>query len=385
MTLTSEIADVRRAVVTDHYQMSVGEVINMYRDGELIINPVFQRLFRWSTSQKSRLIESILIGIPLPSIFVYETTGGKWELIDGLQRISTLLEFMGLLLDADGTLKPPSALEATTYLPGLHNAVWVQSSTIQDVPKTGQVPIDSSHQLAIRRSRISVEILKRPSDAHTKYDLFQRLNSGGTVANPQELRNCVIVMVNPGFFDQLRKMARFSDFISCLHLTYEQFETQRDIEYLTRFIVYSNIQYDGKLDVEDYVDKGIVKVAEQGLLQAKTVSNFQQTFQLLTLALGSDALKQHSAGQFKGRVGLTALEIVAVGISANLEAIQKLSDPATFVRHQTVQLWTEAQVKMFSRPGLRGTQRIRKTLPFGKEWFKPSNSDLTLAKRKKTS
>src|SRR5580704_3813127 len=97
MTLMTEIETVQRAVNTDSYQMSVGEITNLYRDGELIINPIFQRLFRWNDSQKSKLIESILIGIPLPSIFVYETTDGKWELVDGLQRISTLLEFMGLL------------------------------------------------------------------------------------------------------------------------------------------------------------------------------------------------------------------------------------------------------------------------------------------------
>ena len=125
-------------------------------------------------------------------------------------------------------------------------------------------------------------------------------------------------------------------------------------------------------------------VAEQGLFQSETVSNFQQTFRFLTLALGNDALKQYSAGQFRGRVGLTALEIVAVGVSVNLDAIQKLADPADFIKCRTVQLWAEAQVKMFSRPGLRGTQRIRKTLPFGRDWFKPSVSDLTSPKRKKS-
>ncbi len=355
----------------------------MYRDGELIINPVFQRLFRWDTSQKSRLIESILIGIPLPSIFVYETDSGKWELIDGLQRISTLLEFMGLLLDSGGALKPASALEATTYLPGLHNAVWIQNGTVQDVVEVDQMPIDTSLQLAIRRSRISVEILKRPSDAHTKYDLFQRLNSGGTIANAQELRNCVIVMVNSGVFDQLREMASFSDFTSCLHLTEEQSETQRDIEYLTRFLVYRNIAYDGRLDVEDYIDKGIVSIAERGILSSETVENFQKTFELLTLALGDDALKQYSSGQFRGRVGLTALEIVAVGVSANLDAITKRPDPADFVKTRIIELWAESEVKLFSRPGLRGTQRIRRTLPFGRIWFKPSETDLTPKKRKR--
>jgi len=95
--LEKEIEDAKRLVKTDAYQMSVGELVNMYRDGELIINPDFQRLFRWEIGQKSKLIESLLLGIPIPSIFVFEKEDAKWELIDGLQRVSTLLEFMGVL------------------------------------------------------------------------------------------------------------------------------------------------------------------------------------------------------------------------------------------------------------------------------------------------
>jgi uncharacterized protein with ParB-like and HNH nuclease domain len=92
--------------------------VNMYKDSELVINPDFQRLFRWEIGQKSRLIESLLLGIPLPSIFVFERDDATWELIDGLQRVSTLLEFMGQLKDPiSGNLVPPTALSATKYLP----------------------------------------------------------------------------------------------------------------------------------------------------------------------------------------------------------------------------------------------------------------------------
>jgi uncharacterized protein with ParB-like and HNH nuclease domain len=89
--LIDEINAAQRLVKTDAYQMSIGEVVNMYRDNEIIIDPEFQRLFRWDLGQKSRLFESILLGIPLPSIFVFEREDSKWELIDGLQRTSTIL------------------------------------------------------------------------------------------------------------------------------------------------------------------------------------------------------------------------------------------------------------------------------------------------------
>src|ERR1700735_2894006 len=109
--LKNEIEIAQRLVKTDAYQMSIGEIVNMYKDGEFIINPDFQRLFRWELGQKSKLIESLLLGIPLPSIFVFEKEDSKWELIDGLQRISTILEFTGELKDpVTSQLMPPTAL-----------------------------------------------------------------------------------------------------------------------------------------------------------------------------------------------------------------------------------------------------------------------------------
>ncbi|HET7862983.1 MAG TPA: DUF262 domain-containing protein, partial [Burkholderiaceae bacterium] len=66
--LSEEIERAQRLVRTDAYQMSVGEIVSMYEDREIIIDPDFQRLFRWNVSQRSKLIESMLLGIPLPSI-----------------------------------------------------------------------------------------------------------------------------------------------------------------------------------------------------------------------------------------------------------------------------------------------------------------------------
>lgn len=140
--------------------MSIGEIISLYEERDLIIDPEFQRLFRWESSQKSKLIESLLLGIPLPSIFVFETEEGKWELVDGLQRLSIILEFLGKLRAPSGEIMRPSYLEATRYLPSLHNSVWEKSELIIDVLIADQQPFDRVQQLAIRRARLSVEILK---------------------------------------------------------------------------------------------------------------------------------------------------------------------------------------------------------------------------------
>ena len=80
--LNGEIENGQRLVKTDAYQLSIGEVVNMYRSGEFAINPDFQRLFRWEIGQKAKLIESLLLGIPIPSRrFTNGQPGGRVVLV----------------------------------------------------------------------------------------------------------------------------------------------------------------------------------------------------------------------------------------------------------------------------------------------------------------
>lgn len=370
--LVEEINNAQRLVRTDAYQMSIGEIVSMYEKREIIVDPDFQRLFRWDIGQRSKLIESLLLGIPLPSIFVFEKDDGNWELIDGLQRISTILEFMGLLRSPDGGLAPPSILESTKYLPSLHNTVWETTDRISDIPTDEQRPIDKAHQLSIRRGRIGVEILKRPSDDQTKYDLFQRLNAGGTLANAQELRNCIMLMINRDYFRDVKSAAEQHSFRLVAGVNDEQVERQRHLELAVRFLVHVKVPYDGLLDVEEFIDEGIVTLAQggDGLGAASLIGT---TFQLLNDAVGADALRRFSNGTHVGKAGLVGLEGIAVGVGKNLDAILALGTEGAraFVREKSESFWTQPRAQYFTSPGLRGTSRIQRTVPSGEEWFRP--------------
>lgn len=368
--LADEILNAQRLVKTDAYQMSLGEIVSMYDSKELVIDPEFQRLFRWDAGQKSRLIESLLLGIPLPPIFVFEKEDGKWELIDGLQRISTVLEFMGKLRGPDGNPKAPSILESTKYLASLHNAVWESSEKIPEAPLDLQREIDKQHQIAIRRARIGVEILKRPSDDKTKFDLFQRLNSGGTQANAQELRNCIMIMVNHAYYQAVKRAAEQPAFRTVAGLNEDQIERQRHMESAVRFLVHTNVLYDGTLDVEEYVDEGIVQLAN-GSDGIAAEDLLKRTFTLLNEVAGQDALRRFEGERYVGKVGLVGLEGIAVGVGKNLREISALNDPVGFVREKSRNFWSQPQTATFASPGLRGTTRIQRTVPFGEVWFRP--------------
>lgn len=368
--LADEIDKAQRKVRTDAYQMSIGEVVGMYDTGEIVIDPEFQRLFRWTISQKSKLIESLLLGIPLPPIFVFERNDGKWELVDGLQRLSTILEFMGKLHDGTGRKQSPSILESTKYLPSLHNSVWEKSNFVSDVPLEQQIEIESSNQLTIKRARLSVEILKRPSDENTKYDLFQRLNSGGTLANAQELRNCIMLMVNKEYFREIKAMAETQSFLQVVSISDEQREKQRHMEMAVRFLVHTVIPYDGKLDIEEYIDEGILTLSQtgKGHAEAALIAN---TFDLLNNVAGSDVLRRYENGKHSGKIGLVGLEVIAVGVAKNLPAILALPNAVEFVREKIQLFWSEPDAVGFTAAGQRGTTRIQKTVPFGENWFRP--------------
>jgi hypothetical protein len=366
--LAQEIKSAQRLVKTDAYQMSIGEIVNMYKDKELVIDPEFQRLFRWELGQKSKLIESLLLGIPIPSIFVFEREDSKWELIDGLQRVSTILEFMGILKDSDGNPEQPSCLEATSYLPSMHNLVWEKSDLVEGVPEEEQTALGEDHKISVRRSRIAVEILKRPSDNNTKFDLFQRLNAGGTPANAQELRNCVIIMANRAFYTFLLELSENPEFIAVAGMTEDQISKQKPLEYVSRFMVHTFIPYDGKLDVEEYIDEGILRLAADGPA-AEQRSIFEDTFRLLNEAMGGNALRRQNDGEPKGKVSLVAFEVIAIGIAKNITTISAMADPQNFVAQRIRDFWNRADLANFFSAGMRGTNRIRKTVIEGARWF----------------
>ncbi len=241
---------------------------------------------------------------------------------------------MGKLQRPDGELAAPSILDGTKYLPSLHNTVWEKSELVADVPTMQQSELSKAHQLSIRRSRIGVEILKRPSDDQTKFDLFQRLNAGGTQANAQELRNCIMLMVNSNYYRAVKAAAEQSVFQSVAGISEDQIERQRHMEYAVRFLVHAEISYDGTLDVEEYIDEGIVKLAaDSDGSEAKSL--IVETFELLNDVAGKNALRRIENGSYTGKVSLIGLEAIAVGVAKNLDAINKQPDPRTFVKQKS--------------------------------------------------
>jgi hypothetical protein len=363
--LKDEIDEAKRTVTTDTVQITIGEVANMYTSDELNILPDFQRLFRWSDDRKSNLVESILIGIPIPPAFVYEKDNGTWELIDGLQRVSTVLEFMGVLRDPDSGELRRSKMLKTKYLPSLEGVVW-------EAQANGEKTLDKPLQLFFRRHRIEFQILKHPSDPKTKFDLFQRLNRGGAYANEQEVRTCSMVLANLEFTQRLRQFTTRQDFRRIFRVTEEQRMSQQDLEYAVRLAVHTYEEFPQRRDVQEFLDQAILKVMGERAAN-DVVDQIGWSVETLHRLFGERALlpPEDRPEGIAPRFSLRALEGIAVGLARNKAAILARGDSEGFIRGRVADFWDQPEVREMSAAGLRGSVRLQRSVPFGSRWFNP--------------
>ncbi len=326
--------------------MSVGELASMYQGGELNIHPEFQRFFRWRAEQKSKFIESLLLGIPVPPVFVAEQSSSKWDVIDGLQRLSTILEAMGELKDEDGHSIPGLSFTRTKYLPSLEGKLWSSTDPNEALPESARIKI--------KRARLDVNIVKNTSDEIAKYEIFQRLNTGGSLATDQEVRNCILIMTNKDFFYWFKKLGDYTSFAKCIILTERSEDEAFDLELLTRFIVFSTKDIAKLSKIEElgtFLTDEIVDVAgDTSFSRDQMESVFEQTFSYLASTLEQDSFRKFNVDKEKyyGSTLVSLFEVLAVGIGRHLLSGQELPPRDAFI----------AKHKLFSTYALYQQKRL---------------------------
>ena len=154
-------------VNTDSY--SISDLMRMVKSEDIEIAPRFQRHFVWDKTRQSRLIESIFLGLPLPAIYLSEYDDGRMTIVDGLQRISTIRDFM------DDKLR----------LCNMEYFDFCNGKTFSEL-NLPELQLRRFHRTQITCFKIDYR-----SPNQLKYDLFRRLNTGGKALNDQEIRNCL--------------------------------------------------------------------------------------------------------------------------------------------------------------------------------------------------
>lgn len=367
-SLEAQIQSRRREIFTETLAMSVGELTAMYADGDLVIQPEFQRLFRWDNEQKSRLVESILLGIPIPSIFVSTTEDGRWELIDGLQRVSTLLQLQGVLRTPGGEHVEALSLMGTRYLPALEGKIWEQ-----DYKVPGATPLGLVEKRDIRRARLNIQIIKRESSTRAKYDLFQRLNSFGSALTSQEIRGALIASVNPDFLSWLNELSRYDSFVATTPLSERQMQEQYNVELVLRFLILhnrENVRSRELRNFSSFLDDETIKLAEDfDELHDELTRTFEQTFDKIADELGEDAFRRWlppPKDKFSGAFLNTAYEVIALGLGYH---VARGHIPHMEVKEAAEVLWTAGLIPPSFATGRSSEDRISTLLPIGRALF----------------
>lgn len=246
--LEEQILKTRKVIRTDRMDMSFGEIMNMYDEGELIISPEFQRAFRWKTDMQTRFIESLLLGIPIPPIFVAETDNNVWELVDGLQRLSTVLSFFGKLKDEKKNNLKLTEASILSELEGI---------TIDTIPL--------NFKLLLKRAVCRVEVIRFDSEYDMRYELFNRLNTGGVKLSEQEIRNCIFRPYDNKFNKFLQELSNEPCFKKIVKIRKEDQERMYAQELVLRYFTLKNYGATFELNIQKHMDEYMLKISKKEL------------------------------------------------------------------------------------------------------------------------
>ncbi|WP_238724276.1 GmrSD restriction endonuclease domain-containing protein [Diplocloster agilis] len=369
--LQEEIELMAKSIKTDNYPMSIGELANLYQEGDLNINPIYQRMFRWDITQQSALIESILLNIPIPPIYVYQNEKGKWNLIDGQQRLSTIFKFMGILKDyssetdeeEDELITEPEPLTRTKFLPSLEGKYWDDENK--------NMSLTDVQRRYIKRAKILIIIIDKSSDEFAQFEMFQRLNTGGSHLSPQEIRNCILVMKNESVYKIMKELSEYSAFRKAVPISEKDTEEQGYLELVTKYLVlrHSNLNVSDSENYNNFLTDEILELINlENVDFDKEIALFKRTFDLLFETMDENAFKRYDKEKSRssGAVLVGAYEAIIPGLTDNIEYYaenkQKLCCKINAIYEQ------EDYIAATKR-GIRPVSRLKKLVCFSRENF----------------
>ncbi|MEU1773653.1 DUF262 domain-containing protein [Streptomyces sp. NPDC012842] len=279
-----QIADQSKRIDFYLTEYSVEILANKMQSGEYVV-PDYQREFTWEHERKSKFLESLIMGLPIPFIFFWEMEDGKLEIVDGSQRLRTIEEFL---------LKGYRLGE----LDQLSN---VSYFTFDDLPE--------SRQRKIRNRSIRGIVLNEHADEAARLDMFERINTGSKNANTAEIRRGALAGPFMKMVIELAGDQRFSK----LAPMSEKRKNERGYEELvTRFFAYGDglANYkDRPADfIFDYVKKKNAVFAERPTLSEDYKRRFEETLDFVELAFPY-GFRKTPAGKATPRARFEAIAI----------------------------------------------------------------------------
>ena len=231
-------------------KIAINTLLARLQHGELNLSPDFQRRANlWDEKRKSRLIESVLLRIPLPSFYFSEDNNGNFEVVDGLQRLCAIFHFVdhAKLNDATQAQLAPLRLSNLQYLTEMNGKSFAE--------------LGRPFQRRINELEINVNVIRATTPKEVMFNVFARLNQGGLPLSAQEIRNAIY----PGEWRQhIRKFAEGSAFLTATNSKVPT-DRQQDMEMVLRFVALWSLGEPFKRPANQVLDKFLNETVETRL------------------------------------------------------------------------------------------------------------------------
>lgn len=268
-----------------------------YMDGELVIPPI-QRNHVWQWDQASRLIESFLLGLPVPPIFIYWRPDEKYLVIDGQQRLKSVVQYMQNRFDND------SPQGGRPFRLSLDHASKFHGKTFLEL-----MPEDRRRlQNAVLRSVVIRQI--HPSNDDTSmHHIFERLNTGGTPLKEQEVRNCIYA---GGLNDMLHELNEYKNWRKILGKPRKD-QRKKDVEYILRYISLFHGSSGYKQPMKDFLSKYMKanRDPDGGFLEDEK-TRFKTTCDLIVAKIGPKPFSPN------GKFSVSRFDAIFVAFAKNV-------------------------------------------------------------------
>lgn len=305
---------------------TIGELCSMLKNDLIDLQPDFQRnADLWSAKKKSQLIESLILGLPLPSFYFFvDRENKKWVVIDGLQRLCSLKDFF-----VDKKLR----LQGLQFIEDTH-----KSRSVDD--------FSYFEQLEMSMRSVTLNIISGESSVEAKYIMFQRINSNGTKLQPAEIRNALYHGSSMEFAKELANQLSENYGISCKRLNaldyalryiaftlccYELYEDDRMNDFIGNVLSYMNEHYQD----EDYT-----------ALQSK----FTQSLDVCSKLLGSDVFRKPLSPQDRKNDNIKKNPLSISLFESTMCAVSKLNKAQIDLLLSKKALFVQLYTEMFDDP-----------------------------------
>ncbi len=288
----------QRELVTSVVDYNLSTLTDLVGDGTIDLSPGYQRRFRWDEVRQSQLIESFLMNVPVPPVFLNEDEYGKYSIIDGKQRLNAIYRFMR------GSLR----LKKLTVFAD------IEGCTYEDLPRKLQNVLRT-------RPTLRAVIILRQSDSDVKFHVFQRLNTGGVHLNPQEIRNSAYT--GP-LNDTILKLSCHPAFHRLLGIKIRDrsaiYREMRDAEFVLRFFTFRKCWRDFTGGMKRSMDSFM---AENRFMEADELGRLKADF-VATLQTVEDCFGEHAFKRWVPERSQWRQQVIASLYDAQMFACRRL-------------------------------------------------------------